>query len=650
MAMSINAKSDVVLHTPIVFAVDGIELIINASTSSNINTVVRGIVFFRRINESEYISQPMIRSGDSYEATLPARYVTGKAIEYYITLYISDGSVITSPAQNPASMPYAIIIMPATQGWFEVLYPEANSVIKEKKPEITASFVEPIYSKNDIQIRLDGKNITQDCEITEYFFSYTPKKDLSSGGHSITLINLSKFNMAGSWQFFIEGKEKDFQDFYGIMSLTWQYADADSESKYLLYNKGSSFGILGQLGGKILNHQFDSWINRNALYGRETIDLGVGVYGDKFTINVGDIFPTMSKLTLDGMPAVGAEITIKPYDRITFQIFGAESRLFDDDKDKFLFDLLNSRFTALKASASPIKDKWSIDISYLYAKNNASADTDLSIDMEKRNNIISIGTKVNLPAQFIFQSEWSRSDNKTDYGEEFGIDTNIDQAFSAGISKKIKAFSFEAFYIDVGDNFISEVNPFIEIGRKGIGISGQYSYHRGLFTRLEYTRYYHDSDFDNQMRANTSIFLSGFPSLNLGYYQQRLPYAKYDVRGANIGSSYKISKFDISVNSSWSNSRFWVDETDRNILSLSGRINYNITKNTSISGNYYQYWGYKSDIISSLQRQFSFEIQQNIARKHSLGIGFKAVIYKDKNNITSNYNEKILFTKYQYSF
>jgi len=306
--------------------------------------------FFRQIGRSEYISQPMVRSEDYYKAEIPAKHIIGKAIEYYIALYMSDGEVITSPAQNASSLPHVMVVTPATQGWFEVLYPEAGAIIEERRPEITASFIDSVEPDDEIQIRLDGKDITQECEITEYFFTYIPSEDLSVGIHSVTLLNLNKFGMAGTWYFLVKGKKPIFEDFAGVMSLTWQYADSDSESAYMLYNKGSSFGILGQLGGKIFGKQIDGWINRSALYGSDVTDFGLGFYGDKFTINAGDIFPSLSKLTLDGIPAVGAEISIKPNERLNFQIIGAESRLYDDDKDQFLFDLLNSKFATLQFS------------------------------------------------------------------------------------------------------------------------------------------------------------------------------------------------------------------------------------------------------------------------------------------------------------
>lgn len=643
----VDAKSAIVLHTPVISAVENIDVVITVSGSLTQDVIVRGTIFFRRIGEQEYLSQPMSGSGKVFEGKIPSRYVTGTALEYYIVLSIVDGTTITLPENNASSLPYVIVIVPAEKGWFEILYPETDSVIEDKRPQISAAFnTDTVNSKKDIQVRLDGRDVTDECEITQDFFSYAPSDDLSAGKHIVTIMNLSKPGMAGSWQFTISGKTALWQNLSGSASATCQVADSDSKSLFLPYNKGSNFGLIAQLGGQIFGKQFDGWINKNTLYGSRTTDFGFGFYGDKVTINAGDIFPSMSELVLDTLPARGADVTIKPFERLNIQILGAESRLFTGD-DEFTANLVNSKFGGFRLAVSPIK-KWEINASYVYAVNHTGSGPDIPFSMDKENNVMSFGTQINLPAQFALRAEWARSDHQTDYGE-FGSESNLGQAVSASVSKQIGTLSLETFYIGVDDNFISEVSPFLEIGRKGLGFSVRYP-HRLLSLQGEYTRYYRKDSVDTEMRANANLSLPKFPSFFLGYYQQRVPYAKYDVRGASLGSLYKFWKLDFSASGSWSNSNIWIDNTERSSFFSSVRVGYKLTSSTNTGAEYIHFRSYKSGNMSSLQRQASVEIQRYIKKSHLIGLALKSIRFTDKEKAENSYSENVMIFKYQYSF
>jgi hypothetical protein len=630
-------------------AVENIDIIITASSSFAQDMVTRGMILFRQLGNKEYISQPMFRSDKMFEGKIPARYVTGKALEYYIELYTADGTIITSPDNNALSLPYVIVLVPAEKGWFEILYPESGSIIDNKKPQISASFnADAVNSKDDIKIRLDDRDITSKCEITQDFFQYTPTENLSTGSHIVIVTNLNKLGMTDSWEFMISGEPSLWQNFSGNASTTWQFADSNAKSPFLLYNKGSNWGLIAQLGCQILGQQFNSWINRNMLYGSRTTDFGFGLYGDKVTINAGDIFPSMSELVLDALPARGAEIKVNPFECLNIQILGAESRLFTG-KDEFTANLVNSKFGGVRVAISPIKEKCELNASYVYARNNTGAGPDIPISIDKENNIVSFGTQVSMPAQIKFHAEWARSNHHTNYGEDFGSESHIDQAVSAGISKQIGMLSLETFYINVGNNFLSEVNPFLETGRNGAGVSIKYP-HKLLSLHGEYLRYYRKGDVDTEIKANANLSLSKFPLLFLSYYQQRVPYAKYDTKSVSFGSSYKFWKLDFSVNDSWSNINLWTDNTDRISIFSSAKIGYKLTSNTDLDTEYIHFRSYKSGNMLSIQTQVSFEIQRYIRKNHLIGLSLKSIQFTDKEKAESSYTEKVFVFNYQYSF
>jgi len=157
-------------HVPVVLAVQGVDVIITAGSSGR-DVPVRGRLSFRQIGERRtYNSQPMVRTDSEFKGKIPAKYVAGVGIEYYIALYLADGTMITSPEQDPEFLPHVIVVLPAEQEWLEVLYPEMNSVIEDRRPQISAALSsDAAIAQDNIKVKLDDTDITRDCEITQDF-------------------------------------------------------------------------------------------------------------------------------------------------------------------------------------------------------------------------------------------------------------------------------------------------------------------------------------------------------------------------------------------------------------------------------------------------------------------------------------------------
>jgi hypothetical protein len=658
-----------VSHVPVVSAVQGVDVIITAGTSGQ-DVAVSGRLFFRQIGEQRpYSSQPMVRSGREFKGKIPAEHVTGAGIEYYIALYLADGTIITSPEQDPTFLPYVIVVLPAEQEWLEVLYPEMNSVIENRMPQISAAFSSDMtITQDNLQVKLDGADITRDCEITQDFLLYVPSEELSHGNHVVTVTNLDRPEMVGSWQFSIAGVPALWQRPSGGASVTWQWAHADSDSLFLIHSPGSNFGLAAQTAGQILGRSFDVWINRSAFYKYKSTDFGFGFYGDRIRVSAGDLFPSISKLTLDGMPARGGEVDFKPFDRAAVYLVGAEGRVFTDTdtEDEFMAGLLNSRFGGFQVVIRPLMRKWEVSALYIHARNYAESEPGMPFSIEKENDICSLGTELDLPAEFAFHSEWARSSHLTRYSEEsegeapaepLASESHKDEGISVGLGKRIGPLALELFYLNIGDEFLSEVNPFIESGRNGFGFSGKYSHRTGFSARGEYGRYRvgatHASpvQVNTEMRANLSLSLSKLPSIFAVYYQQRVPYAKYDVRGISLGSSHRFWRLDFSVSGSRSATNFWVsDAAERHSISASANVGYEVTDGTDLRMEYSQFGSYKSGDISRIQRQSSAGVRHRIGKRHLLSMDLKTIKFADKESAENDYFENVLLFKYGYSF
>jgi predicted porin len=645
----VKAESSSLYHDPVVSAVQGVDVVVTARSPDQ--DVARGQVFFRQISEREYISQPMLRSDDRFEGRIPSRYVAGLGIEYYIVLSLADGTTITSPEQDPMFLPHVILILPAEQKWLEILFPEANSVIEKRMPQISAAFdPDAAIAADRIQVKLDNIDVTDECEVTQDFFLYIPSEELSPGTHLVTVASLDDPGMVSSWQFSIAGKPSLWRGLTGGASVTWQWSHSDSDSVFLIHDPGSSFGLSAQMAGLILGRSFDAWYNRSTLYKSKSSDFSLGFYGDKTRLNVGDLFPSISRLTLDGMPVRGGEMDIKPSGRARLYLIGGEGRLFDDLEDEFMAGLLNSRFGGVQMAIQPIKERWKINAMYIHARNYAETGSDVAFSMEKRNDIFSLRTELDMPADFTLHGEWARSEHLTRYDENFVSESCKDEGVSIGLEKRIKTVALESFYLNVGDDFLSEVNPFVESGREGFGLSGRYSHRKGLSVRGEYGRYRKESEVNTEARANVNLSLSKLPSISAVYYQHRVPYAKYDTRGVSLGSSYRFRKLDFSANGSYSITNLWTDNTERDSISASASAGYEVTKNTDLRLRYSQFRSRRSGNAFRKQWQSSAEVRRRVGKNHLFNATLKAANLTDEGNVESNYFEKVLLFKYGYSF
>jgi len=646
----VGTEAASVSHVPPVSAVQGMDVLVTAGLSDQ-EAPVQAKLFFRQMGQEEYISLPMaIKRGSECEGRIPARYVVGTGIEYYVVFYLADNTRVTSPEQDPVFLPHVIVILPAEQEWYQVLYPETNSIIENRKPQISAAF-DPVanIAPDDIRVKLDGWDVTGTCEITQDFFLYVPSEDLSPGDHIVTMENLSNPEMLGSWQFTVSGKPALWQNISGGASVTWQWADADSDSAFLIYSPGSNFGFTSQVAGQAFGRSIDAWVNRSASYTPGSTDFGLGIHGSKARIGAGDLFPSISRMTLDGMPVRGGEIEIKPSDRLGFYLVKGEVRFLLDDKDEFAAGLLNSKFEGFQVSAWPLRGKWEVSAFYIHARNYAASEPDIPFSIEKENNILSLRTDLHLPAGFTFNGELAGSDHLTRYGEEFASDSSKDTGFSLSLKKLVKSLILEMFYLNIGDEFTSEVNPFLESGRNGFGFSGRYFHKKGLSIGGEYGRYYRDSETSNEARLNANLSLSKLPSLFASYYQQRVAYAKYDIKGISLGSSYRIWRLGFSVSGSYSDTDLWTDLTERRSISALGSLEYKITENTELRLGFSRSASHQSEDTSRMQEQASIGFRQRVGKHHLFSIDLKSASLTDEKSAENDYFEKIMALRYGYS-
>ena len=280
-----------IIHIPVTTAEQGVAVAIVAKSFASEN-VARAMLFFRRLGGESYQKQRMVKEGDEFIGNIPAEIIMPEAVEYYLAFYGRAGKTYSHPADEPEILPHVMFVKSQAEvDWLEILYPEANSVIFEKRPEISAVFLLGTLTVDAVKVKLDEEDVTQKCELTEDFFLYVPEEELAVGLHRLTIqippTSASEERQSVreapprgpravdgfSWHFRIAGRPTLLTRPNGFASILWQRNDATSDSPFLLYNPGSNVNVTAQLSSKLFARQLSIWFNRSSLYQTKDTEL-----------------------------------------------------------------------------------------------------------------------------------------------------------------------------------------------------------------------------------------------------------------------------------------------------------------------------------------------------------------------------------------
>jgi len=469
VAYPVHAQNSDIIHLPVSTAEQGIPVAIVAKSFAS-EDVARALLFFRQLGATSYQKQRMVKSGDEFKGNIPAEMVMPEAVEYYAVFYWRSGKTSSHPANEPEILPHVIFVKSQSDvEWLEVLYPEPNSVILEKRPEISAAFVSGTFTVDEVKIKLDEEDITQKCELTEDFLLYLPEEELAVGYHRLTVqvqpADTYKERQEASWYFRIAGRPPLLTRPNGFASILWQRNDATSDSPFMLYAPGSNVNVTAQLSSELFARQLNVWFNRSSLYQTKYTELSVSLTGKRFQINAGDIFPVFSPLTLDSMPARGGQVDFS-IKSMTLSAVAAQTNLFIGEDD-ILTALLKNRFAGGRAEFN-LPYGISPSLVFLYATDSGEEE-DAPLLVSKRYYLYSGAINLSLPRRFRISAEWARNEKRNTYeSAEIDFESSeylIGDVFFMRIKRLATPLSVELSYQDVGENFSPEVNPFWESGR-----------------------------------------------------------------------------------------------------------------------------------------------------------------------------------------
>lgn len=206
-------------------------------------------LYYRQPGQTAYEYLDMLPAGDGYRLTLPRELLERGRLEYFITALLADRQIITHPLLNPYGQPHQMEIIgeaaateeapaapappipvpkrpsqqvpqPAeeqvrrpptertagvsTEVEILILSPEPGTAVLPDEAVIAASFLSETsgIDTNSVQILLDGEDVTNEAEVSEFLLSYTPIA-IGPGRHEVRLKarDLEGRPVEASWRF-----------------------------------------------------------------------------------------------------------------------------------------------------------------------------------------------------------------------------------------------------------------------------------------------------------------------------------------------------------------------------------------------------------------------------------------------------------------
>jgi len=338
-ALLAQSQSANILHTPVAFSLKREAIIMQAQLDGDQTgtTVREAKVWFKQSYLTTWDYVEMTSTPDGFKAEIP-EYATGdNQLSYYIEFTCVVGGTetpVTYPAQNPQTAPLNIALKSPppsekalnAQGstGLTLLSPMPKSSVPAGDLLIMVMInpKERILRKEDLSLKVDGKEVIQDAEITEEMLTVFVK-DVKEGSHRLDFN--SKRSKEPIYRFLFTSGEAPAGGAAPTGSKTPQGAPA--KPKKLWGNIGASYSSQdlngvehtvtrewASIGGKSglwrfnvkadLSSEEDKKLQPQNRY---SVELGMGILSLRFL----DVYPRYNELVLWGKRTRGGEFDLR---------------------------------------------------------------------------------------------------------------------------------------------------------------------------------------------------------------------------------------------------------------------------------------------------------------------------------------------------
>ena len=316
-------------HEPPLDVRVGQDLILSAMPVSD-NQVVEAQGYYRIKGNISFQEVHLQNVQATWEMKINGRALSEKGLEYCLIFKMTDGGILAFPKEDPLDQPHELNVLPMIfsnkivdllEPTFQqesvevdilILSPEPDAEINPDDAVIALSlFNIPDVDSASIRLVVDGKDVTEQAEISGGIVTYIPKR-FKKGIHSV---QLTLFMLDGtpikpiSWTFSVLG---------GLAIAGNVDYRGDISARYLNEYVGENFLNVGELRGNAeVSVDFGKvktsfrQTTRDNPYRQPLNRFSTALqFGEFLDIRMGDFYRSISPYTLDGRRVRGLSIDI----------------------------------------------------------------------------------------------------------------------------------------------------------------------------------------------------------------------------------------------------------------------------------------------------------------------------------------------------
>ena len=316
-------------HEPPLDVRVGQDLILSAMPVSD-NQVVEAQGYYRIKGNISFQEVHLQNVQATWEMKINGRALSEKGLEYCLIFKMTDGGILAFPKEDPLDQPHELNVLPMIfsnkivdllEPTFQqesvevdilILSPEPDAEINSDDAVIALSlFNIPDVDSASIRLVVDGKDVTEQAEISGGIVTYIPKR-FKKGIHSVQL-TLSMLDGTPikpiSWTFSVLG---------GLAIAGNVDYRGDISARYLNEYVGENFLNVGELRGNAeVSVDFGKvktsfrQTTRDNPYRQPLNRFSTALqFGEFLDIRMGDFYRSISPYTLDGRRVRGLSIDI----------------------------------------------------------------------------------------------------------------------------------------------------------------------------------------------------------------------------------------------------------------------------------------------------------------------------------------------------
>lgn len=572
------------------------------------------------VKEKTFIMQR--KEEGEFFVTLGGELIKGEELRYQFIITTKDNKILTSQEYKiPITSPSPFLV--------EFVSPSPYSEITEDKPQVVIIFEKKLIP-SQIELLLDGKNVTSHCEINSYSLFYQPKEKLKTGAHILEIKIHPKIEQR--CEFYIVEK-KYFKGSWKVGGRRVRCNNPSME-EYLIYKPGEHL-LFNLYGEGELGIPFSFWG-----YKEEVFEFNLKSEIKLITMEVGDIYPFSTDFTFYAGKMRGGGINFTQ-NNTELKIFGGKMEKLDTTWyiDTIIVEFGDTEIvvkdTLVDTMIVGIYPRYGGGIEWSYSfwkvvpKLICGIGWDDSLVLSEelreksfftpgiRNKIIGGRVEYKLTSNLTIVGEqcFSETHNHPEEGE-----INKGGASSLVIENNFKELSCKIGYKMIDKNYFTIGNPYLETDKKGIELEIGWN-KWGIYYSGNYEVYKLEDSLEYDLYTTFTYSTKHFtPSLSWVYMKT--------YQNITIAGKFEKKKNKVFVSVGGGEGSF----------SFKGNVNWEPVKDIELEIGYFNSKTYKEEQINSINE----EIKTEIRVKEIISIEYK--ILNNVNFLESecNYKENIV--------